>query len=280
MPEQNPPIADIKEILQQIATMRKSLAACRPDNATDKVSEAIIKKFVSQAGLLLDDLKALREQVSPVHFGSIGITLGRSDSIAKFFAFSFVNQEKRNLSDLLDRPFYGAGVYAIYYNGKTEKSYRPLVGSETPIYVGKANPKSPYAESVEEQGLALYGRLKEHAKNIAKTELDLANFQYRSAAIQSGMQAAVEDFMIRLFRPIWNKEVKICFGIGKHGDSAATRANKRSPWDTMHPGRAWAAKTAEDQMKRADIETKIAEHLKANPVIVDKGELFKLLALG
>jgi hypothetical protein len=94
------------------------------------------------------------------------------------------------------------------------------------------------------------------------------------------MQGAVEDFMIRLFKPIWNKEIKICFGIGKHGDSASTRRNKRSPWDTMHPGRTWAEATDEDQMSRAEIEAKITTHFEAHPIIRDKGALFKLLALG
>jgi hypothetical protein len=115
---------------------------------------------------------------------------------------------------------------------------------------------------------------------MAKANLPLADFYYRAAPIQTGMQAAVEDFMIRLFRPIWNKEIKICFGIGKHGDSASTRANRRSPWDTMHPGRKWAADTELDQMSRKEIELKIADHFTKHPVIADKDRLFKLLSLG
>ena len=31
--------------------------------------------------------------------------------------------------------------------------------------------------------------------------------------------------------------------MSKHGDAAKTRANKRSPWDVVHPGRAWALDT-------------------------------------
>ena len=86
--------------------------------------------------------------------------------------------------------------------------------------------------------------------------------------------------MIRLFQPIWNKEIKICYGIGKHGDSPLTRANKRSPWDTMHPGRKWATGTTTDQKKRAEIEASIAAHFQHNPIIPDKEVLFKLLSLG
>ena len=196
-----------------------------------------------------------------------------------FFAFSFTNLEKRALGSLVGCPFYGAGVYAIYYHGTAEKAYVPLSCTETPIYVGKADPRNPQAETVEEQGQALYRRLKEHCTNMAMTNLPLTDFYYRAAPIQTGMQGAVEDFMIRLFRPIWNKEVKICFGIGKHGDSASTRANKRSPWDTMHPGRKWAADTKSDQMSREQIEALIADHFKKHPLVADKDRLFKLLSL-
>lgn len=250
-------------------------------NSSTVISQAgEVKRFVRESGLLIAELHQIRERVSPVHFGSIGITLGRSDSIAKFFAFSFTNQDKRPLDRLVNSPFYGSGVYAIYYHGKAEKAYLPLSCTETPIYVGKADPNNPQAENVEDQGQALYARLKEHAGSIDKVNLSLSDFLFRASPIQTGMQSAVEDFMIRLFRPIWNKEVKICFGIGKHGDSAKTRANKRSPWDTMHPGRKWAADTINDQMARHEVEEKISEHFCKYPVIANKEELFKLLSLG
>lgn len=272
-------MSSLPDQLKLIQNLRKSLHALMPYDTIDSENDRLIKRFVSESGLLISELQHVREQVSPVRFGAIGITLGRSDGIAKFFAFSFTNQEKRALDELVESPFYGAGVYAIYYHGKTENAYLPLSCTETPIYVGKANPKNPQAETVEEQGQALYLRLKEHSKSMTKANLSLSDFYFRAASIQTGMQAAVEDFMIRLFRPIWNKEVKICFGIGKHGDDATTRANRRSPWDTMHPGRKWAEDTKTDQMKRHEIEAKIDEHLKKHPAIPDKDKLYKLLSL-
>lgn len=279
MAKTNNSTLNIPELLKQIQKLRSSLATFKYSKITDTTVDREIKRFVAESGSLIADLQQVREQISPIHFGTIGITLGRSDSIAKFFAFSFNNQEKRALDKLIASPFYGAGVYAIYYHGKNEKAYLPLSRTETPIYVGKADPKNPQAETVEEQGQALYSRLKEHVKNIEKTSLPLSDFRYRAAPIQSGMQAAVEDFMIRLFHPIWNKEIRICYGIGKHGDSANTRANKRSPWDTMHPGRKWAAATKTDQMNRTEIEAKIVAHFKKYPVIANKTNLFKLLSL-
>ncbi len=279
MPKANRAQSTLPGLLKQIRALRESLQAFNEAKAAGRTCAAEKKRFVAEAGSLVGELHHLRQRISPVRFGALGITLGRSDSIAKFFAFSFTNQEKRQLDRLADCPFYGAGVYAIYYHGKTVKAYLPLSGTETPIYVGKANPKNPQAETVEEQGQALYSRLKEHSKSMARAGLPLVDFYYRAAPIQTGMQAAVEDFMIRLFRPIWNKEIKICFGIGKHGDSAMTRANKRSPWDTMHPGRKWAAATKADQMSRREIASKIADHLTMHPAIADKDSLFKLLSL-
>lgn len=280
MPKTKKTGLSVEEISKQVTQLRRCISSFEPLPETSDSESAKIQQFVNESGKLLSELRELREAVSPVHFGAIGISLGRSDGIAKFFAFSFVNQSRRSLKELSDAPFYGSGVYAIYYVGRRDKAYETLSGTETPIYVGKSTPANANAETVEEQGQALYKRLKEHAKNIGKTDLNLADFEYRAAPIQTGMQGAVEDFMIRLFKPIWNKEIKICFGIGKHGDSASTRRNKRSPWDTMHPGRTWAEKTAEDQMSRAEIETKITAHLKSHPVIPDKDELFKHLALG
>lgn len=100
------------------------------------------------------------------------------------------------------------------------------------------------------------------------------------SSIQSGMQASVEEFLIRLFHPIWNKQIGICQGIGKHGDSHTTRANKRSPWDTMHPGRPWALKTKEDQVPRPEIVRKITKHFQLHPAILDKPALFQILQIG
>jgi|LFRM01.1.fsa_nt_gb hypothetical protein len=271
--------ASLRELLKQVETLRQSLLEFKGPNEGARFPGSLSRRFVAEAGSLIGELQNARELISPIHFGSIGITLGRSDSIAKFFAFSFTNQDKRPLHTLADKPFFGSGVYALYYHGDKENVYVSLSGSETPIYVGKADPDNPQAETVEEQGQSLYRRLKEHADNIAKTNLSLTDFRYRASPIQTGMQAAVEDFMIRLFRPIWNKEVKICFGIGKHGDSATTRINKRSPWDTMHPGRKWAAGTASDQLSRREIERRIAEHFTNHPVIPDREHLFKMLSL-
>jgi len=229
--------------------------------------------------LISDQIQAIRHQMDPGKHEIISISLGRPDALSRFFAFNFVESETQPLENLSSERFFGSGVYAIYYAGNDIPPYQPISGTETPIYVGKAVPSNRTAETAFDQGPVLWKRLREHRKSIDSGGLKAADFRYRRAIIQSGMEGAVEDFMIRLFKPIWNKEFKICYGIGKHGDSAQTRGNKRSPWDTMHPGRAWAAATVEDQASQESIVLRIDEHFKKHRPIANKSELYSHLSL-
>jgi hypothetical protein len=189
----------------------------------------------------------------------------KPSTVGRFVALALVAQPRMRIVEL--EPFYGSGVYAIYYRG-AYPLYAPLSGTETPIYVGQAAPSSWEALTPREQGTALSGRMLEHRKSIAlaKTTLDVKDFDCRFLVVQSGWETAAEDYLIRLFGPIWNNESKVLFGLGKHGDSAETRANKRSPWDTLHPGRLWAAKTLEDRRSPEQIEADVARHLAEHEV--------------
>lgn len=178
--------------------------------------------------------------------------------VGRFIALTMIAQDRTPLSSL--EKFYGAGVYAIYYIGSFN-AYRPIAKMEHPIYVGKADPANDKAVNAIQQGTKLWDRLNEHKKSISKTtSLDLADFECRFLVVASGWQNAAEEYLINLFRPIWNSEVKLVFGIGKHGDAAKTRVNKRSPWDTLHPGRVWAAGILADQKPVAQIEAELAKH--------------------
>lgn len=159
--------------------------------------------------------------------------------------------------------FYGAGIYAIYYRGGFD-AYAPIKGAEHPIYVGKADPQKNDAKTPEEQGTRLYRRLDEHRKTIsaAKSTLNIEDFYCRYLAVVTGWQTAAEAHLIGRYRPIWNKETKICYGFGKHGDDSETRGNERSPWDMIHPGRPWAASNKENSRSIDDIKRDIANHFK------------------
>lgn len=147
---------------------------------------------------------------------------------------------------------YGSGVYAIYYQGD-HPFYSAISGTETPIYVGKADPAARDASVPREQGSKLTSRLAEHAGTIATAAgyaaenphsvshgLRLEDFTCRRLVCATNAQLVAEKHLIGMFWPLWNADTKACWGMSKHGDAASTRANKRSPWDVVHPGRGWA----------------------------------------
>jgi hypothetical protein len=151
---------------------------------------------------------------------------------------------------------------------------------EHPIYVGKADPADMAGKTAFEQGERLAGRLDEHRKNIAKADstLNLDDFEYRALVVQTGWQNSAENYLIHLFKPIWNNEVGICYGFGKHGDDPGTRANMRSPWDTMHPGRDWAHRdTKMKDARSADVIAEdIAKHLARYPPFKSIDQILRL----
>lgn len=187
-------------------------------------------------------------------------------------ALALVAQDRRDLSSL--QPFYGSGVYAVYYHGP-HPAYAQVAGTETPLYVGKAVPAKPKALTPEDQGTKLFGRLREHAKSISQVEnLDPHDFHCRFLVVQSGWEGAAESRLIQLFRPVWNNETQVCYGLGKHGDDSQTRRNRRSPWDTLHPGRAWATNTVHHKSVE-EILTEIARHFQEVPPFEEPSDLIK-----
>lgn len=220
-------------------------------------------------------LESLLRDIDPVRQPVAVFDPSNPKIIGRFIALALVAQKRQPLSEV--PPFYGSGVYAIYYKGDFEQ-YQPINGTETPIYVGQAAPVTNTARTPVEQGDRLARRLAEHGKNIARASstLKLSDFDCRALVVQSGHETAAEDYLIHLFRPIWNSETKILFGLGKHGDAAETRANKRSPWDTLHPGREWAAnKKLEDSRTPTQITADLQAHFKTHPVFDDVDQVLK-----
>ena len=186
-----------------------------------------------------------------------------------FAAIALIGQDRLPLASMAETRFYGSGVYALYYTGSFAV-YKPIKKTEHPIYVGKARPQGKNARTPVEQGEKLCGRLNDHRKNISKATktLRVADFACRYLVVQSGYEAPAESALIDLFSPIWNGETRILYGFGKHGDSADTRGNKRSPWDTLHPGRAWAGhRRLEDARSVSEIKSDVREHFERHPPV-------------
>lgn len=246
-----------------VAALRASLEQLSTDASDTSLSSAARKRLEAQIREVIDELAALLAKLDPIAQPTSVFDPSNPKVVGRFVALAMVAQDRHPLSNI--PKFYGSGVYAIYYNGSFP-AYLPISRTETPIYVGQASPSVANARTPADQGPKLSGRLSDHRKNIDKARgtLDLADFEFRSLVVQSGWETAAEDYLIQLFRPIWNSETNILYGLGKHGDSATTRANKRSPWDTFHPGRTWAAASSEDAKSIAQIEIELRNHFAAH----------------
>jgi hypothetical protein len=214
-----------------------------------------------------EQLQIIANEADPVRQPTFMFDPSDPQMIGRITACVLLLQPRLALKTLNTEKFYGSGIYALYYTGNFGP-YHPISGKETPIYVGKADPAVPGASTPRLQGVKLSDRLNEHRKNIAKiTNVSIDDFECRYMVVKSGMQIAAENYLIHYFHPIWNKEMKICFGIGKHGDKASTRGNSRSPWDVMHSGRGWAAESTTDQKTYECIVEDIKAHFAKFPPI-------------
>lgn len=258
--------------LSSVDALRANLEQLTASASDASLSSVGRKKLEAQIKEAIDALTTLLAQIDPVAQPTSVFDPSNPKVVGRFVALAMVAQDRLPLSEI--PKFYGSGIYAIYYNGRF-REYQPISKTETPIYVGKASPSLSNARTPLEQGAKLCGRLSDHRKNIIKANstIDIADFEFRSLVVQSGWETAAEDYLIHLFRPIWNSETNILYGLGKHGDSASTRANKRSPWDTLHPGRTWAAASIEDAKSAGQIEVELVKHFAVNPAYADLGSV-------
>lgn len=142
----------------------------------------------------------------------------------------------------------GAGIYVIYYTGGFDV-YAPIARANQrarfswPIYVGKAIPSGGRkGKSVSDAALstALKSRLAEHAESVeAATNLDISDFHSRYLTLDDVWIPLAESLLIEQLRPLWNQALD---GFGNHDPGNGRKDQKRSPWDAVHPGRAWAVK--------------------------------------
>lgn len=202
------------------------------------------------------------------------------DVAAWTVVLALLGQERVPLANVV--PEYGAGVYALYYLGD-HPDYASVKRTETPIYVGKADPARGATADVRTHGATLSGRLLDHRRQIKfattygatrpneLTEaglypLLLEDFECRKLVCAPGVQLTAEARLINLFRPIWNSDFNVAYGVSKHGDRQ--RKHPKSPWDVLHPGREWATGLDEDGNPFRDQDTpvmvreRIANHIR------------------
>nr|WP_146251498.1 Eco29kI family restriction endonuclease [Modestobacter versicolor] len=175
-------------------------------------------------------------------------------------------------------PFLGAGIYAIYYIGDAEL-YRPLSGSQTPIYVGKAAQTGARKGQVdpEKEGHELWDRIDEHRASIDAVEnLEVAGFNVRYLVADELFIPLAERLMLRGFQPLWNVVVD---GFGNHDPGAGRYRGARPSWDELHPGRKWNLKMPKPSMYSADVSVeRIKMHFERVPPVIDVDPLALLPA--
>lgn len=260
-----PEQAVIGEIRERLGQLRSLLPSLSRPAATKAMAELLA---------LTGEIEATRAGMDPIKEPGASFDPANPDTAGRLVALALMAQERVPIERIART--YGSGVYAIYYSGD-HPAYRTVSKTETPIYVGKADPKQADARTAREQGPQLYGRLADHRRMIRTVgsyavklhlpdPLRIEDFECRRLVCATNAQLVAERHLISMFKPIWNNEIGICWGISKHGDAAKTRANKRSPWDVMHPGRAWAmSEDLEDKMSPDLIFQRIGEHFDNNP---------------
>ena len=230
------------------------------------------------------DLAEVRVRLDPVRDPDRIFDPGNPDTIGRLVVIALPAQDFVPLREL--SPTYGSGVYAIYYVGE-HPAYVEITRSETPIYVGKADPDAPTAATPRHQGARLFGRLADHRAAIQEVEnyaidkgfphpILVDDFVCRRLVCVTNAQLVAERHLIEIFRPAWNYESKICFGISKHGDSSETRRNRMSPWDVLHPGREWALTSpVREGMTAETVSSKLAKHFTEHIPIRDRDSVME-----
>src|SRR5207253_8220832 len=264
------------EKLEQLAEQLKTLSETLATEEASDLSAHRVKRIRQTIAEAYDKLRKVVEDLDPIKHPGFVFEPSNPNIAGRIIGITLIAQPRKPLT-AIDK-FYGSGVYALYYNGDFD-SYRGISKKEHPIYVGKADPADPGSKTAMEQGDRLSNRLNDHRKNIGKATSTLRqeDFEYRALVVQTGYQSSAENYLIELFKPIWNNETRICYGLGKHGDAPTTRANLRSPWDTLHPGREWAHRDPKmkDARSAQQIVKDIMEHLARYPPLDSVDEILR-----
>lgn len=264
-----------KKIPDRVAVERLAEALRDVVRLAQEAESATVARRIRRAlGVFADSVEDARATIDRVRLPKNSFDPFEPKTVGRMVAMATVAQPLVPLSAVPDA--YGSGVYTIYYSGD-HPLYAAISGTETPIYVGKADPGKADASNPREQGTKLTGRLHEHANTVREAEryaaegrlppglhpIRLSDFRCRRLVCATNAQLVTEVHLIRMFWPLWNSETKACWGMSKHGDAAGTRKNKRSPWDVVHPGRDWALDVILDdslspEAVRSRIETTLA----------------------
>ena len=120
--------ADLSELIETAAT-------ASPSSTVRKRLDAELRELVGRVDAFLREL-------DPVHQPRFMFDPGNPAVVGRFIALAMISQPRVALNQV--ERFYGSGIYALYYDGDFS-AYVPIKGTEAPIYVGKADPRSDTA---------------------------------------------------------------------------------------------------------------------------------------
>lgn len=157
--------------------------------------------------------------------------------------------------------FNGAGVYALFLKTTEGTCYENGLPAMHPIYVGKAVPSGSRQGLRSEQGPALKSRLAKHSRSIIQARnLNIDDFLCRFMILDgraTDMIGAIESYLIRYYGPLWNSYID---GFGINAPGAGRYNQSPSEWDTLHPGRYYAAQLTGAIRDRDTIMMKIQNY--------------------
>ncbi len=130
--------------------------------------------------------------------------------------------------------FDGSGLYAIYYQGGTLPLYAPIKDLKIPVYVGQARSHNSATGVATQDRSPLWRRVRDHRKSIDGAGLRVGEFSVRLLLLPDVHADLGENGLRVFYQPVWNAVLK---GFGSHEQGSSTRTSRRSPWDTVHPGR-------------------------------------------
>ena len=215
-----PDRAAIKALEEALTAVLAAAGNNPPANVVRRIREGLAAHA--------EAVEAARSATDPIRMPRATFDPADPKAIGRMVSIALLAQPLIPLADV--RPAYGSGVYAIYYRGD-HPLYQGIASSETPIYVGKADPAKDDASTTREQGAKLTARLLEHAGTIGTAEaysetlpphlstIYVKDFLCRRLVCATNAQLVAEKHLIRTFWPIWNSETKACWGMSKHGDA-------------------------------------------------------------
>ncbi|RVM09366.1 Eco29kI family restriction endonuclease [Sinorhizobium meliloti] len=191
-------------------------------------------------------------------------------NLAKSIEFELLGRQPIPLSAAGDMK--GAGIYVIYYMGDFP-NYAPIAAANAigafsrPIYIGKAIPKGGRKGGLSadaSKGRALADRLAQHAASIEQaSNLRIEDFLVRFLVVDDIWIPLGENILIETFKPLWNRAID---GFGNRDPGRRRATQYRSPWDVLHPGRAFATKLADSPLTDAVLRQRVSDYLSGKPL--------------